>query len=186
MANPGCCTLILLRLKNTLKFWLKSIMLKPRMSCSTWPTDPIKWAGCVSSTIGEVCGALIQKAFTTNRPPECDLSASILLSNYGTHTLVRIWPTKPSKSAALDLVSSLRYASPTIWHVSANVSDRYQRQLNSKVKVMTQNRKTGRWEQFWKDLHTEDHLLDAECGVAIQAVILGLVSVPQEKIDVAA
>jgi phage terminase large subunit GpA-like protein len=93
---------------------------------------------------------------------------------------------KYSKSAALDLVSSLRYATPTIWHVSANVSDRYQRQLNSKVKVMQQSKKTGRWESFWKDLHTEDHLLDAECGVAIQAVILGLVAVPQERIDIAA
>lgn len=108
----------------------------------------------------------------------------------GTHlanrTFQRARYIKYSTSAALDLVSSLRYATPTIWHVSANVSDRYQRQLNSKVKVMQQNRKTGRWEYFWRDLHTEDHLLDCEKMAAIQAVILGLVSVPQEKIEVAA
>lgn len=108
----------------------------------------------------------------------------------GTHlankTFQRAKYIKYSKAAALDLVSSLRYAQPTIWHVTANVSDRYQRQLNSKVKIMQQNRKTGRWDSFWKDLHSEDHLLDAECGVAIQAVILGLVAVPQEKIDIAA
>lgn len=108
----------------------------------------------------------------------------------GTHlankTFQRAKYIKYSKSAGLDLVSSLRFASPTIWHVSANVSDRYQRQLNSKVKVMQQNRRTGRWEAFWKDLHTEDHLHDGEVGVAIQAVILGLIAVPQEKIDIAA
>jgi len=108
----------------------------------------------------------------------------------GTHlanrTFQRAKYVKYSKEAALDLVSSLRYSTPTIWHVSANVSTRYQRQLNSKVKVMQQSKKTGRFESFWKDLHSEDHLLDAECGVAIQAVILGLVAVPQEKIDIAA
>ena len=108
----------------------------------------------------------------------------------GTHlanrTFQRAKYVKYSKAAALDLVSSLRYHKPTIWHVSPNVSDRYQRQLNSKVKVMQQSKKTGRWESFWKDLHQEDHLLDAECGVAMQAVILGLLSVPTEKIEVAA
>jgi hypothetical protein len=108
----------------------------------------------------------------------------------GTHlanrTFQRAKYIKYSKASALDLVASLRYTTPTIWHVSANVSDRYQRQLNSKVKVMQQSKKTGRMEYFWKDLHSEDHLLDAECGVAMQAVILGLVAVPQEKIEIAA
>lgn len=108
----------------------------------------------------------------------------------GTHlanrTFQRARYIKYSTAAALDLVASLRYHDPTIWHVTANVSDRYQRQLNSKVKVMQQNRRTGRWEYFWKDLHSEDHLLDAEKMATIQAVILGLVSVPTEQIQVAA
>jgi hypothetical protein len=98
-------------------------------------------------------------------------------------TLHRARYFKFSKSGALDIVSSLRYADPTIWHVSANVSDRYQRQLNSKMKIMVQNKKTGKYTPIWKDLYKEAHLLDCECVQAIRAIQLGLISVPDEKID---
>jgi Phage terminase large subunit (GpA) len=100
-------------------------------------------------------------------------------------TIQRARYFKYSKGAALDIVSSLRYATPTIWHITANASDRYQRHLNSKMKIMLQNKRTGRWEAIWKDLHQEDHLLDGECGVAIRAIQLGLVSLPDEQIQMA-
>jgi hypothetical protein len=90
---------------------------------------------------------------------------------------------KYSKPAALDIVSSLRYSDPAIWHITANASDRYQRHLNSKMKIAMQNKRTGRWEQIWKDLHQEDHLLDGECGVAVRAIQLGLISLPNEPVE---
>jgi len=101
-------------------------------------------------------------------------------------TLERARYVKYSKGGALDIVSSLRYASPTIWHITANVSDRYQRQLNSKMKVQLQNKRTGRIEQIWKDLHREDHLLDCECIVTIRSIQMGLLSLPSENIQIAA
>lgn len=96
-------------------------------------------------------------------------------------TIDRARYLKYSKSAALDLVTSLRFSDPPIWHINANVSDRYSRHLNSKMKIMMQNKRTGRYEPLWKDLHQEDHLLDAECGVAIRAVQEGLISMPTER-----
>ncbi len=100
-------------------------------------------------------------------------------------TLDRARYIKYYKDAALDIVSSLRYASPTIWHITANASERYQRHLNSKMKIMVQNKRNGRWGPIWKDLHTEDHLLDGECGVAIRAIQMGLISLPDEQVKVA-
>lgn len=101
-------------------------------------------------------------------------------------TLERARYVKYSKGGALDIVSSLRYAKPTIWHITANVSDRYQRQLNSKMKVQIQNKRSGRIELIWKDLHREDHLLDCECEVSIRAIQMGLISLPSENVAVAA
>lgn len=99
-------------------------------------------------------------------------------------TLQRARYFKFSKDGALDLVSSLRYADPAIWHVSANVSDRYQRQLNSKMKIMVLNKRNGRYKPIWKDLYKESHLLDCECMQTIRAIQLGLISVPDERIDI--
>jgi hypothetical protein len=101
-------------------------------------------------------------------------------------TLERARYVKFSKSGALDLISSLRYYTPTIWHITANASDRYQRHLNSKMKFQMQNKRTGRMELIWKDLHQEDHLLDAECMVAIRAIQMGLISPPAENVAIAA
>lgn len=100
-------------------------------------------------------------------------------------TLERARYFKFYKDGALDLVSSLRYAEPAIWHVSANVSARYQRQMNSRVKVMIQNKRTGRYQAIWKDLYKDNHLLDCECMQVIRAIQLGLISVPDERIDIA-
>lgn len=101
-------------------------------------------------------------------------------------TLDRARYIKFSTNGALDLISSLRYASPPIWHVTMNVSDKYQRHLNSKLKTGLQNKRTGRWEYIWRDIHQDDHLLDCEEFQVIRAIQLGLISVPEEKIEVAA
>ncbi len=101
-------------------------------------------------------------------------------------TLERARYVKFSNAGSMDLVSSLRYANPTIWHVTANVSDRYQRQLNSRMKMQVQNKRTGRMEVIWKDLHNENHLLDCEKMQCIRAIQAGLISVPDERIQIAA
>lgn len=100
-------------------------------------------------------------------------------------TLQRARYFKFYKSGALDILSSLRYADPPIWHVSANVSDRYQRQMNSRMKIMVQNKNTGRYKALWKDLNQENHLQDCECMQLMQALRLGVLSVPGEQIEVA-
>jgi len=101
-------------------------------------------------------------------------------------TLDRVRYVKFSTNGALDLISSLRFASPPIWHVTTNVSEKYQRHLNSKMKVSLQNKRTGRFEFIWKELHQDDHLLDCEEFQVIRSIQLGLIAVPEEKIEVAA
>lgn len=101
-------------------------------------------------------------------------------------TMDRVRYIKFSTNGALDLISSLRYASPPIWHITMNVSDKYQRHLNSKLKTGVQSKRTGRWEYIWKELHQDDHLLDCEEFQVVRAIQLGLISVPEEKIEIAA
>jgi hypothetical protein len=86
----------------------------------------------------------------------------------------------------MDLISSLRFHQPPIWHININVSDQYQRHMGSRMKAAVQSKRTGRWEQIWKELHQDDHLLDCEEFQVIRAIQLGLISVPEEKIEVAA
>lgn len=96
-------------------------------------------------------------------------------------TSVRARYFKFSKDAGLDIITSLRHSDPPIWHVSANVSDRYQRHLNSRIKLLVQNKRTGRFAPLWKDLHQENHLQDCEVINAVRAIQLGLVVVPGES-----
>jgi len=124
-------------------------------------------------------GTRIERIYSTVQLRDTHLGTA-----WENRTIDRARYFKFNKAAALDIVSSLRYAEPTIWHITANVSDRYQRHLNSKMKVMLQNQRTGRWQPIWKDLHQEDHLLDGECGVALRAIQLGLISLPDEQIQV--
>jgi hypothetical protein len=100
-------------------------------------------------------------------------------------TLQRARYFKFSKSGGLDILSSLRYADPVIWHVSANVSDRYQRQMNSRMKIMVQSKRDGRYKSLWKDLHKDTHLNDCEVMQAMRAIQLGLIALPDERIDIA-
>ena len=95
-------------------------------------------------------------------------------------TFQRVRFIKFSKHNVLDLVSSLRYAEPAVWFSSLNVSDRYARHLNSRVKRQEKNKKTGRVEWVWHELHQENHLADAESHVAVAALMFGLLSVPPE------
>ena len=69
---------------------------------------------------------------------------------------------------------------PTIWHVSVNVSTQYSRHLNSRVKRMERNKRTGRYEPIWYELHQQNHLDDAESFVTIRALQRGLLSPPPE------
>lgn len=101
-------------------------------------------------------------------------------------TLDRARYVKFYTGGAMDLVSSLRYSEPQIWHVSANVSEKYQRHLNSRMKMMIQNKRTGRMEPIWKELHQDNHLLDCEEFQVIRAIQMGLISLPDERIQVAA
>lgn len=86
-----------------------------------------------------------------------------------------------AKDAMLDIVSSLRYTSPTIWHVSVNVNTQYSRHLNSRIKRMGRNKRTGNTEWIWYELHQENHLADAESFVAVRALQRGLLSLPNES-----
>lgn len=85
-----------------------------------------------------------------------------------------------SKDAVLDMVSSLRYAEPSIWHITANCSPRYARHLNSRIKVQHQNNRNGRIEWIWKELHQENHLADAENFVTVRALQHGMIILPGE------
>jgi hypothetical protein len=126
-------------------------------------------------------GSRLERVYSTVQLRDPHLGTS-----WESRTLERARYVKYSKAGALDIVSSLRYANPTIWHITANVSDRYQRQLNSKMKIQQQNKQTGRIKMIWKDLHREDHLLDCECMAVIRSIQMGLVSLPTENVQVAA
>lgn len=46
----------------------------------------------------------------------------------------------------LDLVSSLRYTDPSIFHITVNVNPAYSRHMNSRIKRKQKNKRTGRIE----------------------------------------
>lgn len=77
------------------------------------------------------------------------------------------------KDPVRDLVAGLRVQEPAIWHVHSNVHKKYTEHLNAHVKLTKVNAKTGEPEDFWKEMKTEDHLLDCECMNAVTAVELG-------------
>lgn len=83
-----------------------------------------------------------------------------------------------AKDAALDAVSALRYAHPTIWHASTNVNPKYARHINAFQKRQVKSKRTGRMEWVWMNVHNEDHLADCECMVTIRAMQRGLIILP--------
>lgn len=86
--------------------------------------------------------------------------------------------TKFSKPGALDLVSGLRETIPTIWHIHSNVSARYSRQINGRVKRVEI---TGRRQKVvWHELYKELHMGDCESFCAVRATQLGLIVPPNE------
>lgn len=85
-----------------------------------------------------------------------------------------------SKHDILDLVSSLRYSDPPCWNCTVNVSPKYSRHLNSRVKKQTTNKRTGRKEWTYFEVHQDNHLSDAENFVTTRALGLGLLSPPPE------
>lgn len=88
---------------------------------------------------------------------------------------------KFSKPGALDMVASLRYAEPAIWHCTVNVNPKYSSHLNSRVKRQQKNKRTGRVEFVWHELSQNNHLADCENHVTIQAMMAGLLSLPNES-----
>lgn len=85
------------------------------------------------------------------------------------------------KHSVSDMVASLRYAEPSIWHISANVSPRYARHLNSRTKIKVKNKRTNKAEWIWKELHQENHMLDCESFVTIRAMQRGLLLLPDDS-----
>lgn len=102
-------------------------------------------------------------------------------------TLDRVRYVMFSKPNILDAVSALRYAKPAIWHCTVNVNKDYSRHLNSRVKRKQVNKKTGRAEWTWVELHQQNHLADCESHVTVRAMQLGLLVLPDEteKLNVA-
>lgn len=88
---------------------------------------------------------------------------------------------KFSKPAILDIVAAMRYQQPQIWHVTLNVHEKYQEHMNSRVKTQQINKRTGRAEWFWRELHQRNHLSDCENHVTVRALQLGLLSMPNES-----
>jgi len=86
-----------------------------------------------------------------------------------------------SKQGALDLVSSMRYSEPTIWHCTVNVHPEYAAHMNSRVKRRQVNKRTGRTEWIWVDLGSKpNHLFDCENHVAVSALMNGFLTPPPE------
>jgi DNA-directed RNA polymerase subunit RPC12/RpoP len=85
-----------------------------------------------------------------------------------------------SKHDIMDLVSALRYSEPAIWHATVNVTPRYARQINGRVKRQQKNKRTGRIQWEWCELHQELHLLDCEGHVTVKALAQGFIMPPDE------
>lgn len=109
----------------------------------------------------------------------------------GTRNQDRIIPfsyRKWAKDPVRDLVTGLRFAQPSIWHITSTVHPEYQRHLNAHVKMVRVNPRTNEPESFWKELHGDDHLWDDECmqgAIAVQrgyAVLDGVAEQTELKI----
>lgn len=85
-----------------------------------------------------------------------------------------------SKDGILDAVASLRFAEPKIWHCTTNVNPAYAQHLNSRVKRRQINKRTGKAEWVWVELHQRNHLADCESHATVKALQLGLISLPDE------
>lgn len=138
------------------------------------------WRGIWGSNTKEFYHPGPNHTRTTRIYSQVQFRDPLLGTAWENRTAQRVRFVKFSKNGALDLVSSLRYANPVIWHASINVSDRYQRHLNSRVKRQQKNKRTGRIEWTWVELHQENHLADCESHVAIRALQKGLLSMPEE------
>jgi hypothetical protein len=92
----------------------------------------------------------------------------------------RVPYTKFSKQGAMDVIASLRWHKPQIWHVSATAHPDYSAHINSRIKRERRNPRTGRLESEWIELSRIDHLLDAEVFCIIRALQCGYAVVPDE------
>lgn len=104
----------------------------------------------------------------------------MLGTSWESRTFKRVIYCLFSKQAMLDLVSSLRYTDPSIFHITVNVNPAYSRHMNSRIKRKQKNKRTGRIEYVWVNIHNDDHLADCESHAALRALQLGLLSPPGE------
>jgi DNA-directed RNA polymerase subunit RPC12/RpoP len=123
-------------------------------------------------------GTRVERIFST-----VFLRDPALGTKWESRTPLRVRYVKFSVSGALDVLSTLRYADPPIWHINVNVNPAYARQLNSRQKMIVQNKRTGRMEPIWKNVHNEDHLGDCENFQIIRAIQLGLIRLPGETAE---
>lgn len=86
------------------------------------------------------------------------------------------WANDPVK----DLLATLRFAEPTVFHIHSDAPKEYQRHLNAEIKTSKKSFQTGRITYFWKQLRKDNHLLDAECMALLRALQLGLVPTPDD------
>lgn len=141
------------------------------------------WRGIVGTDTKEftwvIDGRRVMRPYSVPQFRDAHLGTS-----WESRTFQRVRFIKFSKPAMLDLVSSLRFAKPTIFHITVNANPAYARHLNSRVKRMAQNKRTGRMEFIWWEKHQDNHLFDAEVFCAVRAMQLGLLSAPNETDEV--
>jgi len=141
-----------------------------------------KWRGIWGSNTAKQFPHKMPNGVKIWRPySQVETRDPLLGTKWEARTLERARYIYFGKSPTLDLVSSLRYADPPIWHVTVNASPRYGRQLNSRVKRQQKNKRTGRAEWEWIEKHQENHLSDCENFVAIRALQEGLIVPPPES-----
>lgn len=86
------------------------------------------------------------------------------------------WANDPIK----DILLTLRYSNPSIFHVSATAHKDYQRHMNAEQPILVQqkSRGPGSYVRKWKQFSKQNHLHDCECGCLVRALMLGLVPPP--------
>lgn len=95
-------------------------------------------------------------------------------SDVNTKAMYVKWANDPIK----DILLTLRYSNPSIFHVSSVAHRDYQRHMNAEQPVLIKNARRGNYTRHWKQFSKQNHLHDCECGCLVRALMLGLVPMP--------
>jgi len=98
-------------------------------------------------------------------------------SDANTKAMYVKWANDPIK----DVLLTLRYSNPSIFHVNANAHKDYQRHMNAEQPVLIKNPRRGNYSRHWKQFSRHNHLHDCECGCLVRALMLGLVPMPDSN-----